>query len=296
MKCEACKEFDKKLEEAIEEFDITDLTLKYIVEGLKINRLMNCTCGENMEAANEALNSQNSQTPDMPPEHIDCKLRCSDPLFIEEAKMKDKHGVEFKAGDIYFYSERNLGDPLASHADYADSFYEVVEEDGKLKAKTLLVNFKGEYISEEDAERIIPGSTPWKLEELRNLELGVECTGFKECYEIIPAIKREHITKDSANKVYPLGVKAANAFHSINASFLPATTAASSLKPWTKNSEEILSDIKTLEESIESRKKELNTLFEELDTKDMSAETRAILKRMRSVFSEDYPLCKIIAD
>ena len=175
MKCKACKTYDKKEEEALEEFETGDPALEYRFHYLKINRDIDCTCtcDEAKIVANEALNSQ------MP---------------REEFKPKNYIGIK-------------------------------------------------------------PTGTPWNP-------------------------------------------KAENEFHNINSSFPTATTVANALKTdWTeKSKEEILADIKILNAGVKEREEELTLLFEQLDVIDISEETRAILKRMRSVFSEDYPLCKISPD
>ena len=56
MKCEACKEYDIKLEEVKKEYFA--YALEGQIETLKIDRLANCKCGEIKETANEVLNSQ----------------------------------------------------------------------------------------------------------------------------------------------------------------------------------------------------------------------------------------------
>lgn len=60
MKCEACKEYDKKLEEVRSNY--FGHALDAHIGDLKINRCLDCTCGGAKKAANEALNSQMSTT------------------------------------------------------------------------------------------------------------------------------------------------------------------------------------------------------------------------------------------
>ena len=125
------------------------------------------------------------------------------------------------------------------------------------------------------SEKRFPGSTPWKLELLKDHEKN----GIKECYEIIPGIKREDVTKDAANKVFPLGVMSQEVLDKYMKEGHPKELSF-------RCSDFLSLSLGLKSEKIENTTKEIAIIFEQLDVLDMPEEVRAILLRMRGLFNE----------
>lgn len=115
MKCKACREFDKKVEEMIEEFEVTDPALEYRHHDLIIDRDMDCTCSETEKAANETVHFYSPTIAN--PSKKQAEERASRPMSIDSKILKivkDKK-VEFsfyRAGNLYYKTECGIEFPV----------------------------------------------------------------------------------------------------------------------------------------------------------------------------------------
>ena len=100
--------------------------------------------------------------------------------------MKDKNGIDIKAGDIFFYSER-------PYSYYADSIGEIYENDGVLIMGTHVYNRGfGDGKEDEYVKHEFPAKNDVELKYCSSNDI-----------EVIP-ISRDQVTIEYANLHYPL--------------------------------------------------------------------------------------------
>lgn len=91
----------------------------------------------------------------------------------------DKNEKEIQKGMLLFYSETIYG------SDYADSIIEIVEVNGRLATKTLIVNAGGKYKEIDDKE-------PVDLRfSLSHFEIEKDAGGICNCMQVIPALSKD---------------------------------------------------------------------------------------------------------